>query len=240
MSGGEVSDSERPLTVGGAGSVPATVFDGFDYVALGHLHRPQGAGDGHVRYSGSLYTYSFNEVDQQKSVSIVEIGAPGSGVLQPAGVLFAADGAEGAGEAGGAHAPPASPAAARATVEQVVLAPRRAVRVIEGTLAELLERAAADEARDDYVCARLLDRGALLNAMAQLREAWPNCLHLELPRLQPDGDGRPARRADLTKGTEAEHFAAFFNEVTAEPLTADERAALESVLARLLQGEREQ
>jgi len=224
VAGAEVSDSERPLTVGGAGTVPVSVFAGFDYVALGHLHRPQAAGAERVRYAGSLLTYSFNEVTQRKSVSIVEIGAPGSGNVE------AAAGAAAAGEASGE--PPASPAAARVTVEQVELSPRRRVRIVEGTLHDILERAPADEARDDYVCARLLDKGALLNAMGQLQQAYPNCLHLEFPRLEL-ADGRPSALVDRVTRSEGEHFARFFHEVTDDQLSADESAAFGAVLERL-------
>ncbi len=244
VAGAEVSDSERPLTVGGAGTVPASVFAGFDYVALGHLHRPQRAGADAVRYAGSLLTYSFDEVAQRKSVSIVEIGAPGSGLLRPTDAAGAREvetaggrgeaAGEAAGEAGGAPpaSPAASPAAARVTIEQVELRPRRRVRVIEGTLHDILERAPADEARDDYVCARLLDKGALLNAMGQLQQAYPNCLHLEFPRLEPAGDGA-SPLADRVTRSEGEHFAAFFERVTDERLSADERAAFGAVLERL-------
>jgi exonuclease SbcD len=74
----ETPESERPISVGGAGCVAAEVFTGLDYVALGHLHRPQRAGADEVRYAGSLMKYSFAEHDHAKSVSVVEIGAPGS------------------------------------------------------------------------------------------------------------------------------------------------------------------
>jgi len=77
LTGGESSDSERPLTVGGAGNVSVDRFSGFDYVALGHLHRPQEVSDG-VRYSGSLLKYSFSEVEHEKSVTLVELDAVGS------------------------------------------------------------------------------------------------------------------------------------------------------------------
>ena len=56
VAGAQTSDSERPLSVGGAGAVPAALFEGFDYVALGHLHLPQRAGAETIRYAGSLLT----------------------------------------------------------------------------------------------------------------------------------------------------------------------------------------
>ncbi len=70
-------ESERELTVGGSAAVSASLFDGFDYVALGHLHERQRAGSERVRYSGSLLKYSFSETDQCKSVSVVELGLNG-------------------------------------------------------------------------------------------------------------------------------------------------------------------
>jgi DNA repair protein SbcD/Mre11 len=75
--GGSVSDSERPLSIGGADTVSVEHFLPFSYVALGHLHQPQVFNGGRVRYAGSLMKYSFNEASQRKSVSIVEIDAGG-------------------------------------------------------------------------------------------------------------------------------------------------------------------
>lgn len=77
VQGGEECESERPLSVGGAGSINPMVFDGFDYVALGHLHRPQAVGK-RIHYSGSLMKYSFAEAEHRKSVSLVEMDADGT------------------------------------------------------------------------------------------------------------------------------------------------------------------
>jgi exonuclease SbcD len=77
--GGESSESERDLFVGGSSVVGADAFKGFAYTALGHLHKPQNAGTESVRYSGSLLPYSKSEVDHTKSVTEVTI-APDGGV----------------------------------------------------------------------------------------------------------------------------------------------------------------
>ncbi|MBE9537601.1 MAG: exonuclease SbcCD subunit D [Proteobacteria bacterium] len=77
IDGGEESDSERPLSIGGADRINADLFAPFTYSALGHLHRPQYKGREHVRYSGSILKYSFSEVDHQKSVTLVNISAAG-------------------------------------------------------------------------------------------------------------------------------------------------------------------
>jgi exonuclease SbcD len=74
--GRETADSERPIAVGTAGQVGIDALDGWDYVALGHLHAPQAVGGREaVRYSGSLYKYSFGEANQEKGVTVVEVGA---------------------------------------------------------------------------------------------------------------------------------------------------------------------
>ena len=78
VAGGNESESERPLSVGGTGMVNPVCFEGFDYVALGHLHRPQSIGTGNIRYSGSLMKYSFSEANHKKQISVFEIGEKGS------------------------------------------------------------------------------------------------------------------------------------------------------------------
>lgn len=70
----EQSDSENSLSLGGIDQVDASVFDDFDYVALGHIHRPQRIGRDTIRYAGSPLKYSFSEVLHKKSVTIIEIG----------------------------------------------------------------------------------------------------------------------------------------------------------------------
>ena len=72
ITGASVSESEE-ITVGGLDNVDSSVFDGFDYAALGHLHRPQSAGRDTVRYAGSPMKYSISEANDEKSVVLIEI-----------------------------------------------------------------------------------------------------------------------------------------------------------------------
>ena len=83
VTGGEASDSERDLSVGGVDSVPAGVLGGIDYLALGHLHGCQDlsrAVGAPAWYSGSPLAFSFSERHHRKSVLMVELGAPGTEV----------------------------------------------------------------------------------------------------------------------------------------------------------------
>lgn len=78
VAGGQTCDSERMLSVGGSAEVGVDAFDGFDYVALGHLHGRQAFGDGRVRYSGSPLAYSFSERSHTKSAWLVTMDATGA------------------------------------------------------------------------------------------------------------------------------------------------------------------
>lgn len=77
VTGATRSESEE-LSVGGSDNVDASVFEGFDYVALGHIHRPQNLDGDRIRYSGTPLKYSFSEAGDQKSVSVVELREKGN------------------------------------------------------------------------------------------------------------------------------------------------------------------
>lgn len=76
VTGAATSDSEE-LSVGGTDNVDGSVFAPFDYVALGHIHRPQNMGSPRLRYCGSPLKYSFSEAGQQKSITVAELGEKG-------------------------------------------------------------------------------------------------------------------------------------------------------------------
>jgi exonuclease SbcD len=202
--GVETTDSERPLTVGGTAQVARERFDGFDYVALGHLHRPQAVGGDAVRYAGSLLKYSTAEAEHTKSVAIVELGASGT--------------------------PP--------RVEEVPLPVRRDVRTVTGPLASLVADA-PPQGRDDYVFAVVSDTGPLYDPMGALRSVYPNCIGFTRERaletVRPSGlDAASLRSLDV-----ATLFAGFFESVTGEPLTGEQRAEFVEVADDASAAERE-
>lgn len=77
VTGASRSDSEE-ISVGGSDNVDASVFDDFDYVALGHIHGPQNIGSPRIRYCGTPLKYSFSEAGQQKSVTVAELKEKGT------------------------------------------------------------------------------------------------------------------------------------------------------------------
>jgi exonuclease SbcD len=204
VAGGSECESERPLAVGGSASVSPQRLEGFDYVALGHLHRAQKVGTEAVRYSGSPLKYSFSEAGHAKSVSIVELDADGT-----------------------------------VRVEAVELGARRDVRVLAGSLEEILAGPAAGQSREDYVSVELSDRGAILDAMARIREVWPNCLHLGRSAFLGEASGATRSADDHRRRDDVDLYGEFFAEVTGEAFEDNERAVLAATVAGLLRSERE-
>lgn len=181
VAGGEECESERLLAVGGAKAVSPGRFEGFHYVALGHLHRPQSLAAGRIRYSGSPLAYSFSEAGQPKSVTLVELDGAGA-----------------------------------VTTEAIPLTPKRALRRLTGEIAALLG-AATPEGREDLLHVTLTDRDRVWDAMARLREVYPNVLELAFARdavvataEAPVGRARGGEPIDL--------LGAFYAEMRGEPL----------------------
>lgn len=201
IAGGEVSESERPLSIGGAEWVSPEHFMPFDYVALGHLHGRQFRGAEHIRYSGSILKYSFSETQHHKSVTLVDLDA--SGATQ---------------------------------IEQIDLRPRHDMRILEGSLDELLELGRRDPQRDDYLLVRLTDTHAILDIMGKLRAVYPNVLHLERPGLMAMGEQKSPHRDQLKRG-EMAMFQDFYQQVRGEALAPDQKAIIAAALEKIHRGE---
>jgi exonuclease SbcD len=82
VTGGEACESERDISVGGVSGAPLSTFDGFDYVALGHLHGRQTLAEA-VRYSGSPLPYSFSEEHHTKGMWLVDLDRTGVAAVAP-------------------------------------------------------------------------------------------------------------------------------------------------------------
>jgi exonuclease SbcD len=220
--GGAESESERTLTVGGTGAVSRDVFGPFAYTALGHLHRPQSLGpEGRrdaVRYSGSLLPYSFSELPEAptdatsreapaytspKSLSVVDIDPDGAVSLETAPMLTSTG-----------------------------------MRMVEGTLEALLARGRWEREHfatraDDLILARLTDTRPVLDAMARLRQSWPNTLHIERTGIGPRAEGTPGPTRDHRKMSPLDLFEDFVEQMRGkdDKLADDERAVVEAVIS---------
>lgn len=212
VAGGAESESERPLSVGGAGTVDAAHFAAFHYTALGHLHCPQSIGDerNHVRYAGSLLRYSFDEVGSagNKSVYVVEMDAAGQCRCEPVALT------------------------PRRDVRRIE---GRLTDLLQNPPAD-------GTSRDDYLEVILLDDGPVLDAMGKLREVYPNVLHLRRPepKAVAGDDGATADRpADVRRLSEVELFRRFFRHASGDDLTAEQEAAFVSVVEEMQRKQRE-
>lgn len=165
VEGGMSTETERPLAqVGGIETVPSGAFEGATYVALGHLHRPQEAGAPNIRYSGSWMGFGFDEAEETRSLTLVDLDAEGV-----------------------------------AGITQVPLVSPRPLRVLSGTLSELISagRSPGAPATDALIKAVLTDEGALVDAIGQLRAVYPHVLQLErAARSIAAGPGGVASRVD--------------------------------------------
>ena len=82
VAGGEESESERMLSIGGSEYIEPSIFEIFDYVALGHLHRPQSIVEHKICYPGSLLKYSFSEISHEKGMNLVDLKEKGNVNIQ--------------------------------------------------------------------------------------------------------------------------------------------------------------
>ena len=136
ITGCETSDSEE-RAVGGLDNIDASVFDGFDYVALGHIHKPQRVLRDTLRYAGSPLKYSFSEANHKKSAVVVDVEEKGE-----------------------------------IRVRAVPLHPLRDVRLLEGTMAELMEM----DYSEDYLWITVHDELVPPDARVTLSTNFPNMM----------------------------------------------------------------
>lgn len=202
VAGGQVSESERPIDVGGTEVVPTECFDDFNYVALGHLHRSQSLGlKDHIHYSGSLLKYSFSEVNHRKGIKLVEMDTHG-----------------------------------QCQVEDIPLRPKHEVRCISGNIDDFLQGKVDLGERNDYLEVRLLDSGAVFDAMNRLREVFPNLVALDHASVIPSE--MAIRRVDHRKREMTDLFSEFYSFVTGEALTEEQRTFFSGVVNRMTESDR--
>jgi exonuclease SbcD len=201
VTGAERSDSEE--NVGGLDNVDASVFEGFDYVALGHIHKPQNvakdsAGVARVRYSGTPLKYSLSEANHRKSLTVIELG-----VKTEMGF-------------------------ANIDVREIPLTPMHDVREIRGTFAELVSpdfqrRQLADGFKlDDYVYVKLTDENDVPDAALKLRGIYPNLMMLDYDNERTRNQKITVGEGKVEQKTPMELFSEFFTDMTKREMNEEE------------------
>ena len=198
--------ADDEIKLGGMDNVDVSVYDAFDYVALGHVHRPQRVGRDTVRYSGSPLKYSFSEARYGKSVALVELGEkkPGDDV----------------GEC--------------VSFELIPLVPLHDVREVRGTLADVLAMGTAHDASQDYLHITLSDEHPQLDAMAKIHEVFPNAMMLDYDNVTVLID-RPQTQltADPDSMDTLDLFSAFYESQVGNPLDDEQRNFAHKLIAKV-------
>ena len=233
--------ADDEIKLGGMDNVDVSVYDAFDYVALGHVHRPQRVGRDTVRYSGSPLKNSFSEARYGKSVALVELREKKSGDEVGECVSF----------------------------ELIPLVPLHDVREIRGTLADVLAMGAAasdsladagasadgvcdkvalgNGSRDgaasvaavrdssqDYLHITLSDEHPQLDAMAKIHEVFPNAMMLDYDNVTVLID-RPQTQltADPDSMDTLDLFSAFYESQVGNPLDIEQRDFARKLIAKV-------
>lgn len=233
--------ADDEIKLGGMDNVDVSVYDAFDYVALGHVHRPQRVGRDTVRYSGSPLKYSFSEARYDKSAALIELGEkkPGDDV----------------GEC--------------VSFELIPLVPLHDVREVRGTLADVLAMGAAAsdsladagasadgvcdkvalgngsrdgaasvaavrDASQDYLHITLSDEHPQLDAMAKIHEVFPNAMMLDYDNVTVLID-RPQTQltADPDSMDTLDLFSAFYESQVGNPLDNEQRDFARKLIAKV-------
>ena len=191
-------DSEE-VSVGGLDNVDASVFDDFDYVALGHIHSPQSVGRETVRYCGTPLKYSFSEAEQEKSVTVLEMGEKGDVVLST-----------------------------------VPLVPLRDMRKIRGSYGEVMSRSFyQDTNTEDYVQITLTDEEDIPNGLQKLRTVYPNLMQVAYDNSRTRQDRTVEAAEQAERKSELELFGEFFELQNNQPMSAEQAAYMEKLIADL-------
>lgn len=198
--------ADDEIKLGGMDNVDVSVYDAFDYVALGHVHRPQRVGRDIVRYSGSPLKYSFSEARYGKSVTLIELGEkkPGDDV----------------GEC--------------VSFELIPLVPLHDVREVRGTLADVLAMGTAHDASQDYLHITLSDEHPQLDAMAKIHEVFPNAMMLDYDNVTVLID-RPQTQltTDPDSMDTLDLFSAFYESQVGNPLDDEQRDFAHKLIAKV-------
>ena len=218
VTGAERSESED-VNVGGLDNVDASVFDAFDYVALGHIHGPQSVGRPTIRYSGTPLKYSFSESSHEKSVTVIEVGSEASDAARDDKKVTGSD------EDG------------RISIRTRRLTPLHDMREIRGTCDELREKSFYEGTdTDDYIHAILTDEEEVPEAISKLRVIYPNIMKLSYDNKRSRSASGDMGTADVENKNELELIEEFYENQNNQPMTAEQRDYVIAKIEELKEG----
>jgi exonuclease SbcD len=186
---GAITSESEEIFAGGSENVDGSLFGDFDYVALGHIHRPQRVGRESLRYSGTPLKYSFSEAGHTKSVTVVDMGGKGE-----------------------------------IAITELPLEPLREMREIRGTYNEIMNRNSYRGTNtEDYVRIVLTDEHGEPDAMAKLRNVYPNLMRLEYDNKRTQAAGPlEIAAASAEKKTPSRFFGELFEIQNGQPMSGEQ------------------
>lgn len=225
VTGAMRSDSEEiSLSVGGTDNVDAAVFSGFDYVALGHIHRSQNMSGGVrqseavddpdsaepttklplIRYCGTPLKYSFSEANHEKSITVVELGDKGD-----------------------------------VDIRTIPLKPLRDMVELRGTYDELTAKSFYDNTSypADYVHITLTDEDDIPEAMGRLRVIYPYLMKLDYDNQRTRTSTEIQGASAMEEKTPGQLFAEFYEMQNNAPLSDEQKEFLDSMIQSIWEKE---
>ena len=118
------------------------------------------------------------------------------------------------------------------SISTLPLKPLHDLRVIEGSMATILQQAGTDPYPNDYLLVRLTDKHAIMDAMGKLRQVYPNILHLEKPGMLTM-DGNPMVSREKLKRGELDMFQDFYQQIMGQSMDQPQLAAVEEIIGQL-------
>lgn len=207
ITGAERSDSEE-VSVGGTDNVDGSVFADFDYIAAGHLHRPQELMKGRIRYCGTPIAYSFSEAGDEKSVTAAELGSKQKNGKAQIGI------------------------------RTIPLRPLRRMRVIRGKYDDLMARENyKDENTGDYVKAVLTDEEEIVNAFKRLQTVYPNIMKMEYDNIRTRSRAEAGAVKDIERKSPLQLFDELYEMQNGQPMDKEQRTFISDLVSRIWEEE---
>lgn len=203
----ELSDSETTIHVGGLDNVEVSRFEGFDYVSLGHIHKPQQIGEHPVWYAGSPLAYSFGEAGQTKKALLVSMGENGLSEVKELSLR-----------------PLREMRKLKGTLKELM--ENAGMDAVGG-----------NPGREDYIQAILTDRGELIDPIGTLRSVYPNVMQIVREEGERnagrDMPGTGKSRRHKGKKDVLPLFEAFYQEVREETLSEEGKRIVTDLIKEL-------
>lgn len=207
VTGASRSDSEEK-TVGGTDNVDALVFEGFDYVALGHIHGPQNITD-RIRYCGTPLKYSFSETAHHKSVTIVDLGEGAGGTCS----------------------------LTISTEELVPMHDMVEIRGRYEELMDR-RRYAGTTLENDYLHVTLTDEEDVINAMGRLQSVYRNIMKLDYDNRRTRTGREIEGASDINEKTPQELFAELYEQQNNAAMSEEQARLIDSLVSSIWEEEK--